>query len=526
MTRPRPFLASCTAALLALPVCAQPLLHWKGLERGPYGVAFSTATVVDATRTLYAPKDYLGRPRADWGKRPLHVAIWQPAEPVTSGTEMTYADYLPLLAWDTGPQPEGAAERQTAELRYIQTVTPLAGPPEPEAVERLLRQRVWARQGATPAPGRFPVLVYAPGMGYPAFDNSVLFEFLASHGFVVVASPSIGPDARRMPGSLLGLEAQARDLEVMVGYLQSLPHADPERIGVAGFSWGGVPAMLLALRNARVRAVVSLDGVVRDGRTLALARSLPYFQPERLRVPALVFVTAPDRAIPGFGDESFLDQARYAELTRVVVPGTDHHDLGSMSALLRRASVPGKGRDWAAADAGYEAVCTLTLEFLRRNLQAGDVAATSRASRAAGGFAVSTRAAAKAPPTPEELGEVLDAEGPARLAEVVRAVLKAEPAAAGALEAAINRAGYELLGAGRPADAIVVLALAVEIAPDSFNASDSLGEAYLAAGEREKAGTCYLEARSKLERASGLSPEARARAQASIDHGLAASDTK
>ncbi len=524
MTRPRALIASLVAALLALPVCGQPLLHWNGLERGPYGVRFCTATVVDATRTLYPPRDYLGRPRPDWGQRPIHVAIWQPAQGETSGTAMTYGDYLPLLAWDTGPQAEGAAERQAAELRYIQTVTPLAGPPEPEPMERLLRQRVWARKDAAPAPGTFPVLVYAPGSGYPAFDNSVLFEYLASHGLVIVSSPSIGPDARRMPGSLLGLEAQARDLEVLVGYVQTLRHADSERIAVAGFSWGGVPAMLLALRNARVRAVVSLDSVVRDGRTLALARGLPYFQPERLRAPALVFVTAPDRTIPGFDDESFLDQARYAELTRVVVPGTDHHDLGSMSALLRRASRAGQDRDWTAADAGYEAVCTLTLEFLRRHLQAGGGAATALATAPAGRCTVSTRAAAKAPPTPEDLGEILDSEGQARLAEVVRTTLTAEPALAASFEGTLNRAGYELLGAGRTADAIAVLALAVEIAPDSFNASDSLGEAYLAAGERDRAKACYLAARSKLERAAGLSPETRARAQASIDHGLAASE--
>ena len=55
---------------------------------------------------------------------------------------MTYGDYLPLLAWDTGPEAEGAAERAVAELQYTQTVTPLAGPPDQASIDRLMGERV------------------------------------------------------------------------------------------------------------------------------------------------------------------------------------------------------------------------------------------------------------------------------------------------------------------------------------------------------------------------------------------------
>lgn len=521
--------ALCSISLLALsamPGGAQSFLAWKGLVPGPYPVGFTAATVVDTTRTIAAPKDYLGRPHPDYGQRPIHVAIWQPAESTASGVAMTWGDYLPLLAWDTAPEIEGAVRRQAAELQYIQTVTPLAGPPDPAAMERLLGERVWARRDARTAPGRFPALIYAPGMGYPAFDNSVLCEYLASHGYVVVASPSIGPSAGRMPGSAAGLEAQARDLEFLVGFVQGLPQVDPERIGTAGFSWGGLSSVLLALRNARVRAVISLDGVIRETESLALARRFPDFRPERLRVPMLVFAPPADRATPGFADESALEQVRFAVVTRAAVPGSDHHDFGSMSSLLRRASQPGKGRDWAPATAGYEAICELTREFLDVHLKGGGAAALRPDSAAARLCKVSTRLPQKAPPTAAEFLEILETDGPGRATVVVRAVAKEQPNAAAQLEGTVIQAGYELLFAGRPQDAIAVMALGVEIAPESFNASDSLGEAYLTAGELDKARASYLDAKSKLEKAKDLAPDVRARYVASADRGLAAIEAK
>lgn len=508
-------------AVVSSPASAQSFLAWKGLSAGSYPVAFSTATVEDPTRTLSAPTDYLGRPRPGYDRRPIHIAVWQPAKSATSGTAMTYGDYLPLMAWDTGPEAEGAAERAVAELRYTQTVTPLAGPPDSASIHRLMGERVWARRDAEPAPGTFPVLVYAPGMGYPAFDNSVLFEYLASHGYMVVAAPSTGPDAGRIPYDAFGLEAQTRDLEFLTGYLRTLPQADRERIGTAGFSLGGLSSLFFALRDTRVKAVISLDGSVRAERSLAMARTFPEFRPERLRVPMLAFIAAPDPATPAPADESFLDQAKYSEITRAVVSGTVHHDFGSMSSLLQRASRDGKARDWAAATAGYEAICKLTLEFLDTWLKGTGAAKPALGSGQANVCTVSTRPAETAPPTPRDFLEVLDRDGVSIAIDMIRTAAKEHPDLVPAYEGATNQAGYTLLGAGRVAEAIAVLALGAEISPQSVNASDSLGEAYLTAGELDKAETCYLDAKSKLEKVKDLPAETRAAYVSSADRALA-----
>jgi tetratricopeptide (TPR) repeat protein len=54
-----------------------------------------------------------------------------------------------------------------------------------------------------------------------------------------------------------------------------------------------------------------------------------------------------------------------------------------------------------------------------------------------------------------------------------------------AIEANLNATGYLLLEAGRPKDAIEVLRVNVTLFPSSWNAYDSLGEAYAATGQTD-----------------------------------------
>jgi CubicO group peptidase (beta-lactamase class C family) len=51
----------------------------------------------------------------------------------------------------------------------------------------------------------------------------------------------------------------------------------------------------------------------------------------------------------------------------------------------------------------------------------------------------------------------------------------------------LNRVGYQLLGAGRVADAIEIFKLNVEMFPSDGNVYDSLGEAYMVSGNKEQA---------------------------------------
>ncbi|MDX1548748.1 MAG: c-type cytochrome [Rhodothermales bacterium] len=58
----------------------------------------------------------------------------------------------------------------------------------------------------------------------------------------------------------------------------------------------------------------------------------------------------------------------------------------------------------------------------------------------------------------------------------------------------LNALGYRLLGEGRTDEALTIFHLNAEMHPDDANVYDSLGEAYLAKGEAERAEALYLRA--------------------------------
>ena len=74
-------------------------------------------------------------------------------------------------------------------------------------------------------------------------------------------------------------------------------------------------------------------------------------------------------------------------------------------------------------------------------------------------------------------------------------------------EGELNRVGYQLLGAGKVAQAIQVFRLNTRVYPRSANTFDSLGEALLAQGWRDAAVGAY---RAALAATPGFPPSVEA----------------
>jgi pimeloyl-ACP methyl ester carboxylesterase len=90
--------------------------------------------------------------------------------------------------------------------------------------------------------------------------------------------------------------------------------------------------------------------------------------------------------------------------------------------------------------------------------------------------------------------DVLDNQGTAAAAEVLRAARASNRAAVVASEDELNGRGYTLLAPGAVPEAIAVFRLNTEAFPASANTHDSLGEALVAAGDREGAVAEYRKA--------------------------------
>lgn len=265
------FISAPSGAQQAFPFLNQP---------GAFGVGFRTVQQADPSRTYPA-----SAPEGVRKPRPIQTAIWYPA--VKGGQAMRYDDYLQLLGWDDDFT-RSPAERDKVLAGWLKIVT--EGKPAAQvAAER--RDGRWAVRDAPALPGKYPVVIYSPSLSSNVFENAEMMEFLASHGYVVIASPALGIDGRWQKADLAHAEAQAADIRFLVAYAQSLPQLDTSRLAVVGFSWGGMANVLAAAQDERIKALVCLDGSVRYAH--AMIEKVPYLKPEQLRTPVLYLAQRP-----------------------------------------------------------------------------------------------------------------------------------------------------------------------------------------------------------------------------------------
>ena len=184
------------------------------------------------------------------------VAFWYPA--VGAGTRRMLRDYL---------ADDLAAEREALHG---------AGVPDAD-VESFVAAPMIALTDAAHERGRFPLVLVAQGNGQSAANQAVLCEFLASFGFVVATTPS--PTRTHPMTSEKDIPAiadrQARDLAAAAALLARDPGVDASRLAVIGHSLGARAALLLAMRDPRVRRLVSLDGGIGTATGVAAFRRAP-----------------------------------------------------------------------------------------------------------------------------------------------------------------------------------------------------------------------------------------------------------
>ena len=131
--------------------------------------SLTSETGIDPSRKFPATPD---RPEAPGrqGSRPLQTLIWYPALQ-SSSKPMTVGDYVALadreIHFDTPDQEHNKWRRRLKSSFDIS---------------------LWAVRDAKPVERRYPVVIYAPSDSSIAWENADLCEYLASHGYVVLAS--------------------------------------------------------------------------------------------------------------------------------------------------------------------------------------------------------------------------------------------------------------------------------------------------------------------------------------------------
>ncbi|TGD83218.1 alpha/beta fold hydrolase [Hymenobacter wooponensis] len=449
---------------------------FAGLVAGKHHVGVRIVQQYDYARGYKGSTDLVtGKPTTGERARPIQTLVWYPAQ--KGGTPIRYADYVRSEATDENfTLAEAEADAFLASKR--QWFDAKVGPKQAQA---LLNQRMWAVRNAPAAAGKFPVVIYAAGGGGTAYENADLCEYLASQGYLVLASRNLGTRTRTLNIDEQGLESTARDIEFLLAYAQTLPQADMAHIAVVGWSWGGLANALVASQDSRVKALVSFDGTQQREFAQAVSRT-------QLNVPWLYVQRRPEsvRELSANGMETssiLLNEAKYADLYHVVMNPMEHPDFMSLGL---RAAQQQLSKDYSRAEVekAYYWTCQYTLHFLNANLK-GDATGRQFLDRTPTQNGVPAHMArqyhlpAQLGPAPTQAGfaAALATEGFGHALEIYRR-MQQQDASFTLSEGTINTWGYQLMRNAHdlPA-ALAIFRLGTELYPTSFNLFDSLAEA-------------------------------------------------
>jgi len=348
--------ASLGAAQTDIDQAPAPTSPGWGALTATHPVGFRILRVEDPVRR-YGPRPGTG----DWtfGPRPLQLAVWYPAtEAANTETPMPMRAFVRLLATefaaeDGTPAAFVEAERDPLYGRINPSIP--EGEPEEAALERLFETPTMARRDTHPAPGPWPIVLHT---GIP-YTQTLLNEYLASQGYVVVGVPLMGTSpawrGRGEPGPEMW-EAMTRDLAVAATHASKLPFADGDRTAVVGMLAGS--GLLYAMRNPGLDAVALLDAWLPEA-----LRGLPGWSTAAVRIPLLDL----RNTVPGRSDGDVLDQMAYAPGWRVQLDSLTHPDFYPFPRYMN----PDRADDLHPA---YAVIARYTHAFLDSVLKRDDAA--------------------------------------------------------------------------------------------------------------------------------------------------------
>jgi hypothetical protein len=503
---------------------------WGTLEPGPHPVGFTRSWQLDPARQ-YAPEfraEDAGPGPAPESPRPILVNLWYPARE-SGAPPMRYRDYLdfgsdnPLIA--PFAKRLDAFTRRTIAEEVLEERPAKIDETEAAGIERWLDATTHAIKDAPVAAGKFPLIVAHPGLGGTFEDNSVFYEYMASHGYAVVVAPYQSENAAYLNIDW-DLDRSIKDMDFLVRFAKARPGFELGTIGAIGHSYGAQAVLAWrAEQNSPLAAVVSLDSTVEynapDDPGLALL-SARLANPERLAGPILAYASKDEK--PNF--LSHWSRRKYTRLYTVAVSNLEHNDFVTQGAA-RFAFLPGRKTSIEKASAiraGYDRVCLYTRKFFDAHLKANREAelflkrAVQDKKLEAAGFAMTVREPSPLPPTGGQLVDLALRDG------IDAAIRLARRFRTDVTEESLGDAGDGLFVAGKRADGIALMRQRCELYPTSWGAQVFLADRLLDGGDRAGALAAFRKAQQLI--ASGAKPKPSERVFKMIANGLKKAEGK
>lgn len=340
---------------------SQTSLQKIDLEYGSYTVGFKHYTATDSTRT-YTVKPIIN---AKETLRPIPVSIWYPSTASTKATTpMSVLNYMEVLKeeeeWEDLPN-----YFILDWFYYINT---------PQNQQHL-KEITQAYKDMPVAKESFPVIVYAPSFQASSIENFAICEQLASHGYIVISSPSRGAYSKRFQKTERAIETQARDIEFLIKEVSRFPSSDMNTIGTMGFSFGGLSNVLAQMRTSVFKANLSLDGTIRYSPDII--KSTAFYDPKKITVP---FMHLAQKEIPQAvmqeenlssklnTDFKFYDTLTHCDAYKMRFHDMSHSYFSTLGVLFEKRD-PRQDKSDQKIMTSYKLVSTYSLQFMNAYLK-------------------------------------------------------------------------------------------------------------------------------------------------------------
>ncbi len=188
--------------------------------------------------------------------RPLDIDVWYPASLSKNDSALLFRDILGLLEkranyYTASPAGNGLTQ---------QIATSLCEGFKCSDTIKLLNFKTKSFKDAHPVETKFPLVIYLCAYNGMSFENFALFEELAAKGFVVASISSIGRYPGEMSMKKEDLLEQVADAIASLTVLKQSSNIDFSKIGIIGYSWGGLAGAIVAGKIPNAGCLISLDG--------------------------------------------------------------------------------------------------------------------------------------------------------------------------------------------------------------------------------------------------------------------------
>lgn len=238
-------------------------------EKSPYSVGFKYYKTYDESRSYLLNDDTISRP--------LLIHFWYPT--VSNLEESTYSfkNYIDLISLRQDFN-SITSDTDKNSINFINAYAGFAkhnlGVDTSLSTEDILKSPVLAHYGADVAKSKkkFPLIIYAPSNSKSAVQNHIICEFLASNGYIVISVGSAGPNSLNRRNNPESIMAQVYDMEFILKYVKTNLKIKYDRLGLMGYSSGGLATSIFQMRNKKVKAVFSMDGSQEFGSYVSLSK--------------------------------------------------------------------------------------------------------------------------------------------------------------------------------------------------------------------------------------------------------------